>query len=95
MLLNELVASAGLLFEFLLIDKLNLTPLTPDKPSFLQLSDGHSNRSSLHTKHLAQELMRERNDVAFDFITCLEQPTTETRGNVMECVACGRLLDLT
>src|ERR1700730_9580409 len=93
-LANDFIALAGFFSETGAIDDLNLAVMRVDQPRGMQFPDHPRNRGSLHAEHFAQELLREGNDVALRPVAGLEQPPAEPRGDVVQTIACRRLLDL-
>jgi hypothetical protein len=93
-LFERRVAFAGGLFESRAIHDLNMPAAVADHLCALQQPCRNRHRGAAHAEHLRETFLRQRDAVATDAITGLQQPTTKPRLDRMQRNARHRLLDL-
>jgi hypothetical protein len=65
-----------------------------DDPGILKSGCDFRDGCSSHAKHVGKKLVSKWNGIARDLVACLQEPTTEACGNLMQGVAGGCLLYL-
>jgi hypothetical protein len=91
---NNLIACARSFLEAVALEKRYLAPMGLDQPISLQLGCHLRYGCPSHAEHAAQELMRERDDIAVGLVACLQQPSTQATGHFVQSIARRGLLDL-
>src|SRR5205823_12113430 len=91
---DDVVALARLFSQSRAVENLDAAVMRADQPGRAQPADHLGDRRSLYAEHLAEKLLRERNDVALDLVAGLQQPPRDPRGDVVQTVAGRRLLHL-
>jgi len=83
------------LFEGFPINNFDSSPLAiPDDARCLKLGDGYRYGRPSNPEHLSQKLLRQWNDVGIGVVLCEQQPSTKALLDVVQGIACRRLLDL-
>jgi len=91
---NYLVTNAGYVLQRFDLKDVNPPAPIVDQAGFLELQGHERDTATLHTQHLRQEILRQRQGVAPEQVTRLQQPSAQARLQRVECIAYGCLLNL-
>ena len=90
--LDCLVAFAGRLSQPFRVGDLEVTAAVAKNPGLLQRMGDERHRVALHTDHLRQVFLRQRQAFAAGSIARMQQPARKARFDRMRRIACGGLL---
>jgi hypothetical protein len=82
------------IFDRRAIQELDVTAAIADEAGALQQTGRERDGGAPHSQHLAEKLLRQRDDIAVDAIMRLQQPTAKPGLEGMQRIARHRLLDL-
>ena len=82
----DFIAGAGSFLELVAFEQLDVAPIGAQKAGSLKLGCGLRHGGSSHPEHIGQKFMCEWNSVGVDLVACLQEPTTQTGGNVVQSV---------